>query len=238
MPRKTTTLEDVIENKDVDTMAGEELVDPTAGLDSTVAENPVGAKNPEPIAAEEPAPVAAEEPAPIAAEEPAPVAADKTTPVRAMIIRGRMPVALVWMIRFEESKKATKDIADQFGTTVGKVTDILKISNFSYIKEDFRPTRDQKDQAIAWLKRHPFYDAKNVDALVDRVDKMPEATAEEAALYESTRKKAGGQLPVTKAGELADAGGGNNIKGGAKANAKAAEQNVKTKEVSGEELLA
>ena len=49
------------------------------------------------------------------------------------IIQGRMPVAVVHLARFGNTKAlATKDMAAQFGTTVGKVDDIKKNRNFAY----------------------------------------------------------------------------------------------------------
>src|SRR5574344_1507251 len=40
------------------------------------------------------------------------------------IIRGRMPIVVVWIVRFGDQKGlATKELADLFGTTVGKITD-------------------------------------------------------------------------------------------------------------------
>lgn len=138
----------------------------------------------------------------------------KETKVAAEIIRGRMPVAVVYLARYGNLKgEATKMLADKFGTTVGKVDDIKKGRNFAYVTEAFRPTAEQKTQALEWLKRHPAYDAQGVDALVNELEAIPEATAEEAAAFEAARAGARGQSPKTKTGETANAGGGNNRKG-------------------------
>jgi hypothetical protein len=129
----------------------------------------------------------------------------------AEIIRGRMPVAVVYLARFGNQKdSATKAAADKFGTTVGKIDDIKKNRNFAYVTTNFRPTADQKTQALEWLKRHPHYDAQNVDDLVNELEAVPMATAEEAAAFEAARVTARGQNVKTKEGETADAGGGNN----------------------------
>lgn len=142
------------------------------------------------------------------------------------IIRGRMPVAVVYMARYGNQKDlATKAAADKFGTTVGKIDDIKKIRNFAYVTEAFRPTQEQKDQALEWLKRHPYYDAQNVDELVNELEAIPVATQEEAAAFEAARVAARGQTPKTKEGETANAGGGNNRggkKGGKKGSGEAA----------------
>lgn len=133
------------------------------------------------------------------------------TPVE--IIRGRMPVAVVYMARFGNQKgDSTKAKADKFGTTVGKIDDIAKNRNFAYVTETFRPTAEQKTQALEWLKRHPHYDAQNVDALVNELEAIEVATPEEAAAFETARAGAQGQSPKTKEGETANAGGGNQRK--------------------------
>ena len=139
------------------------------------------------------------------------------------IIRGRMPVAVVYLARYGNKKgEATKTKADKFGTTVGKIDDIAKGRNFAYVTEAFRPTQEMKDQALEWLKRHPHYDAQNVDELVNELDAIPVATAEEAAAFEAARVAARGQTPKTKEGETANAGGGNNRGKGKKAKGEAA----------------
>lgn len=150
------------------------------------------------------------------------------------IIRGRMPVAVVYMARFGDQKgESTKAKADKFGTTVGKIDDIVKGRNFAYVTAAFRPTQEQKDQALEWLKRHPNYDKMNVDQLVNELEAIPVATAEEAAAFEAVRVAARGQTPKTKTGETADAGGGNQRKG------KKSEKKAETAEQpKGDALLA
>lgn len=129
------------------------------------------------------------------------------------IINGRMPVAIVAQIRFGNDKgESTKVLADKYGTTVGKIDDIKKNRNFAYVTADFKPTQEQKDAGLAWLKTHPYYDAAGVDKLITELDATPVATAEEAAAFEQVRVAARGQLPTTKEGETADAGGGNRRK--------------------------
>lgn len=122
------------------------------------------------------------------------------------IIRGRMPVAVVALVRFGSMKdSATKAIADAFGTTVGKIDDIKKNRNFAYVTAEFKPTAQQKADGIAWLERHPT----GAQALIDELKALPEATDEEAAAFEAVRSASRGQSDKTKDGETADAGGGN-----------------------------
>lgn len=129
------------------------------------------------------------------------------------IINGRMPVAIVALLRFGSQKgESTKALADLAGTTVGKIDDIKKNRNFAYVTDAFKPTQEQKDAGLAWLKTHPYYDASGVDKLVTELDSMDVATAEEAAAFEGVRVAARGQLATTKDGEPAAAGGGNRRK--------------------------
>lgn len=143
--------------------------------------------------------------------ETATEAAPAKTPAAPLeIIRGRMPVAIVALVRFGNLKGETVAVkAKRFGTTVGKVDDIVKNRNFGYVTADFAPTQAQKDEGIAWLKTHPRYDADNVDALVMELDAIPVATEEQAKAFEGVRSAARGQTATTKTGEKADAGGGN-----------------------------
>ena len=126
------------------------------------------------------------------------------------IIRGRMPIAVVAMVRFGDQKGGeTKDLATMFGTTVGKITDIKKNSTFAYLPPTFKPTAQQKADGIAWLQRHVGYKDGAVDKLINELEKTKEATAAEAAEIEAVRAKAKGQVPKTKEGKTADGGGGN-----------------------------
>lgn len=136
------------------------------------------------------------------------VAKEKAASVE--IIRGRMPVAIVYLARFGNQKaESTKAKADKFGTTVGKIDDIAKNRNFAYVTEAFRPTEEQKAQGAEWLKRHQAYDAQSVDDLVNELEAISVATAEEAAAFEAARVGARGQNVKTKEGDTANAGGGN-----------------------------
>lgn len=134
----------------------------------------------------------------------------KTNPA---IINGRMPVAVVAQIRFGNNKgDATKDLAAMYGTTVGKIDDIKKNRNFAYVTADFKPTQEQIDQGLEWLKRHPKYNEGSVDKIIIELENTPVATAEEAAAFEAVRVAARGQSVTTKEGEVANAGGGNRRK--------------------------
>jgi len=126
------------------------------------------------------------------------------------IIRGRMPIAIVAMVRFGDQKLgATKDLATLFGTTVGKIDDIKKRHTFSYLPETFKPTTEQKAEGIEWLQKHVGFKKGAVDVLINELEKTKLCTPEEAAAYEKLRVANRGQKPTTKDGKTADAGGGN-----------------------------
>ena len=130
------------------------------------------------------------------------------------IIQGRMPVAVVHLLRFGNSKGgATKELAEKFGTTVGKVDDVKKNRNFAYVVEDTRFTDEQIAEGIEWLRRHPKYDDKNVDDLVNELETYTRATPEESEAFAKARTEARGQPTKTKEGEVADGGGGNRRRG-------------------------
>ncbi len=126
------------------------------------------------------------------------------------IIQGRMPVAVVHLLRFGSNKGgAAKDLAAKFGTTVGKVDDVKKNRNFAYVVEATKFTEAQIAEGTEWLKRHPKYDESGVDALVVELESYEKASAEEAAAFEAARTAARGQPTKTKEGEIANGGGGN-----------------------------
>lgn len=137
---------------------------------------------------------------------------DVTPKKPAEIIRGRMPVTCVFLVRFDFNTDDAKSVAIKFGTTIGKINDIRKNSNFKYVEDWFLPTLVQKAEAIAWLKRHPEYDVQNVDKIVTMIDNMPVATPEIEKRFAEMAKMNRAQPVTTKTGEIADGGGGNRIK--------------------------
>jgi hypothetical protein len=153
------------------------------------------------------------------------------------IINGRMPVAVVAQIRFGNNKgDATKELAAMYGTTVGKIDDIKKNRNFAYVGADFKPTQEQIDQGLEWLKRHPKYNEGSVDKIITELETTPVATAEEAAKFEADRVAARGQSVTTKDGAVADGGGGNRRK--AKGEAKSEEAAAPAEGATADALLA
>lgn len=156
------------------------------------------------------------------------------------IIKGRMPVAIVHLLRFGSMKgNTTKEKAALFGTTVGKVDDVAKSRNFAYVTEDVKFTQAQLDEGVEWIKRHPKYDEAGADAIVNELAEYPVATEEEAAAFDAARTAARGQPVTTKDGEVADGGGGNRkAKRRSKADRREEEAGEPVAEPSADELMA
>lgn len=65
------------------------------------------------------------------------------------IVRGRIPLALVFVIRFKETG-TNAELAKKYGTSVGKVFDIRKGRNFEYIGDSYKPTKEDLEAAEKW----------------------------------------------------------------------------------------
>ena len=125
-----------------------------------------------------------------------------------VIIRGRIALAIVYLIRFVESAEAgTKALAEKYGTTVGKIDDIRKNRNFAYVTEDVRFTEEQIKEAVAYIAAHE--DSDHAVVVTDMLNALPIATAEEAEAFASVKRKAGGQPRTDAEGNVIQSGGGN-----------------------------
>jgi hypothetical protein len=126
------------------------------------------------------------------------------------IIRGRMPVAVVYMVKFGDNRgDSTAVLAKLFGTTTGKIDDLKRERGFKYVTSDFAPSAQQKLDGIEYLKKHIGYSKGEVDKLINELESYKEATAEQTKAFEVTRAAAHGQPFRKKSGEVAEAGGGN-----------------------------
>ena len=143
----------------------------------------------------------------------------KTKPA---IIRGRIALAIVFLIRFVEPAEAgTKALAEKYGTTVGKIDDIRKNRNFAYVTEDVKFTEDQIKEAVTYIAAHE--DSDHAVVVTDMLNALPIATAEEAEAFASVKRKAGGQPRTDAEGNVIQSGGGNRQKSGKKKAEPAAE---------------
>ncbi len=159
---------------------------------------------------------------------------------RVDIIRGRMPVAMVYAVRFGNLVEGPSEKQRLFATTVGKIYDIEKNRNFGYVTEDTRFTQEQIDDGIDWIEHHPEFKEQGAEKVVKYLKAMTVATEEEAAKFEEVRKASRGQTTKTKDGETADAGGGNRRKASKtnkEAEADADAESADKTEASAEDLL-
>jgi len=103
------------------------------------------------------------------------------------IINGRLPLPLVFLIRFKESG-TTADRAKKYGTSVGKVFDITKNRNFGYVDANYKPSAEEVEAAKAWCTAGKTAKGQSLkeaggdpDAILKLVSEMGVATADEVA---------------------------------------------------------
>jgi hypothetical protein len=149
------------------------------------------------------------------------------------IVRGRLPLIFVHAIRFDKTINAmgNKDLASKFATSVGKVFDIKKGRNFTYVNAEFKPSAEDVAAAESFVNAIGTDNAKGLTATGDKsllqkvVDEYKErglASAEEAAALSAargaSRKKSEGTAPA--ASNSAPAASDNSVQaGGATADA-------------------
>lgn len=107
------------------------------------------------------------------------------------IIRGRMPVAVVALIRFSETETSTSACADKYRTTVGKVDDIRKNRNFAYVDESFVPTEQQVADAKVYLEQLSDDNALNAIQALEAMGVAADASdfeAKRTAMRKTTKK--------------------------------------------------
>ena len=82
------------------------------------------------------------------------------------ILNGRMPLPIVYAIRFQEDAGAkNSDLAKKYGTSVGKIFDIRKGSNFSYIDNNYKPSAEELAAARAHITTGTSTKGSNLKAL-------------------------------------------------------------------------
>ncbi|MAE87223.1 MAG: hypothetical protein CMB80_31105 [Flammeovirgaceae bacterium] len=116
------------------------------------------------------------------------------------ILRGRMPLPLVYTIKFGHTDLNDSQVADMYRTTSGKVSDVRKNRNFGYItKEQITFAQDQIDGANARIENLADGDAAAVEEVMETA-KIRVATAEEQAAFDESRQ---GSRKKKGAGEAA-----------------------------------
>lgn len=108
--------------------------------------------------------------------------AEKKAAPKVDIIRGRMPLPIVQMIKFEGEGVTDGALAAKFRTTNGKVSDIRKDRNFGYIDKDYVPSQDQIDKA------KEFAAQLEDKSILKAIEAMKPATEEQNKAFEEKRK--------------------------------------------------
>lgn len=147
--------------------------------------------------------------APAVAGEAKPKRAPKNPDNKLNIINGRLPLPLVFLIRFKETS-STAERAKKFGTSVGKVFDIQKGRNFGYIDAGYKPSAEEVAAANAWCDTAKTFKGQTLkesggdpDAIKAAVAALGVATQEEVAARKwerSVAPKTGGTAPVADGG--------------------------------------
>lgn len=102
------------------------------------------------------------------------------------IIRGRMPVAIAAVIKHSvDSEMKDAEVAAMFRTTNGKIADLRADRNFAYVDDSFKPTKEQKQQALDYAAQ-----CDDEAKIVKMIKALGVATAEEAEAAEEARKAA------------------------------------------------
>jgi hypothetical protein len=127
------------------------------------------------------------------------------------IVNGRLPLPLVFLIRFKTVGATVADTAKKFGTSVGKVFDIHKNRNFAYVDANYKPSADEMAAAKKWITEAKTNRSQKtlgelmgkdaVDAVMKDLDAMGLATADEVAKRDWAvrvvgAKKEAGTAPV------------------------------------------
>jgi hypothetical protein len=105
------------------------------------------------------------------------------------IVRGRLPIPFVFAIRFVEAAETSNAIvAKKYGTSVGKVFDIRKNRNFSYVGKDYKFNADELNAARAWGNSAGEHGGDS-KALVEWVDAQTIGDAETLKAQEAAKPK-------------------------------------------------
>jgi len=142
------------------------------------------------------------------------------------ILNGRIPLPLVFLIRFKvPAETKTADVAKAYGTSVGKVFDIRKNANFGYIKADYLPSAEEVKAANAWLTEAKSTKGQSLkelggdpDGIKTLLDALTTATPEQVAARGWETRAVGAKAePAVNAGGSPKANSKKKADGAAKA---------------------
>lgn len=112
------------------------------------------------------------------------------------IARGRLPIPLVFAIRFVEPADVTNAaLAKKYGTSVGKVFDIRKNRNFEYVGKDYKFSAEELNAARAWAHEAGKHGGDQA-AILEYVEKQTVGSAEALAAQAAARPKR--EMPARK----------------------------------------
>lgn len=107
------------------------------------------------------------------------------------IINGRMPLPLVYLIRFDEGDLKDSEVAAKYFTSTGKVNDIRKGRNFAYITEETKFTKADIDGAMEFIKKPSLQGNHIADKTLTSIRKalrsLPVDEAAAAAITEARK---------------------------------------------------
>ena len=135
---------------------------------------------------------------------------EKKAPVKLDIINGRMPLAIVYCIRFlEDSEVKDGDLATKYKTSNGKISDIRKNRNFGYVTEGMNFSTADIEAANGYLEKttlngNTFTDDEK-NSISTFVDSLPTSEDAAAAITEA-RKAARKSKPAAKGDETSETG--------------------------------
>ena len=106
------------------------------------------------------------------------------------IINGRMPLAVVCVIRFHEDADAKDNaLAKKYHTSAGKISDVRKSRNFAYVDENYKPSEADIEAGMGWAgQMDERGDQEGAAALSDALSALVVATEAETEAFADARK--------------------------------------------------
>ena len=101
------------------------------------------------------------------------------------ILRGRMPLPIVYMIKFKSSEDETASaLAAKYRTTVGKISDVRKGANFGYVEKGYIASKEQIEKAVTYAEQ------LEDKSIVKGLKTLKPATDEQNTAFVAQRKAA------------------------------------------------
>ena len=106
------------------------------------------------------------------------------------IINGRRPLVIVCVIRFHEDADVKDNVlAKKYHTSAGKISDVRKSRNFTYVDEAYKPSGADIESGMGWAaKMDERGDQDGAAELADVLGELVVATEDESAAFAESRK--------------------------------------------------